>query len=1060
MTVPITAQPDVLVEKHKTMSLHALKDENRLLFDQLQLVQEELERQHDQAQIQSQASNVVRPTTVIELAPVDERLIETHSENLRYQALVKAQEYVYNLQTRYALAGQLGTILIDGSRSAGAMLSIPARLHKAWRQNRQEIPPASLGGKSYDKVISVYQQGGEAAVETLLEQTSVSMSLQAGAWTALARTKLVVAPELAASMARRAFSLEPQPYRQKWLAFRLHEAGELLEAEALLTLLPVDTKFSESEERQIERLRRQAKNLRDEQAQAVYSHTEQHDKLQQRWQGLVRSRDELVTQLDQLRIQQLSSKREVEGLKKQSEEQERNAGVLQSRCESLQAELLAVGKAHDQQGILVTQERVRREAAEASIKDLQQQHKELKELATQWFEQSVALQAGVAQLTQQRENLERTLTQQKQRCEDLQSKVLSYQQVEKGQVADWQKQIGVLRSALDAAKHSQKEADTQLAAQLAQIETLQTELEFGEQVLTATRDERDAFERELHTVKQALDAHLQEFEPVKQELGNIKRERDLLEEQWIEQHEALEARIAEMSQIHHGLESQIQEERAKQDALQKELLDAVRRCDEQTSLAAQRQGELLHQARERHELEKVKMAQEVRQQELERLLAVQIQRESEQIKGLHEQMKMLVAQQPALEAAMMTQLKRQAEERLKQLLQEQQQSLKETKQALQVHQQALERVLSEQAGRDAKQMQALVAQQPALEAAVAALIKQQAQEQSEQWTRDWQRGLEESRRVLQGQYDELERLLVTQASRENEQIQGLSEKLQTLMSLQPALESAVTALLQKQAHEQAAKQINELHGMQRHIETVVKNSSANVARQVQSYIGMQEYLATGHLPAFNSESQSWPVSADFALFLMQRLVLEQYDLVLEFGSGMSTVVVAKTLAMVAERTHARAPVFVSFDHLDKYYQQTMAYLAQAGLNEQVELVLAPLKAWKGLNGQTQPYYDCGRTLDRLARNRDLDIKRILVIVDGPPASTGPQARYPAGPVIVKRFPNVHIDFLLDDYIRADEKEVAQRWLAEMGLTDQPDVLTEYKFEKDACLITVHSKDKK
>src|SRR5690606_16086018 len=191
----------------------------------------------------------------------------------------------------------------------------------------------------------------------LLGQTPVSMSLQAGAWTALARTKLVVAPELAASMARRAFSLEPQPYRQKWLAFRLHEAGELLEAEALLTLLPTETKFSESEERQVERLRRQAKNLRDEQAQAVYSHTEQHDKLQQRWQGLVRSRDELATQLDQLRIQQLSSKREVEELKKQCQEHERNTGVLQSRCDSLQAELLAVGKARDQQGIQVTQER-------------------------------------------------------------------------------------------------------------------------------------------------------------------------------------------------------------------------------------------------------------------------------------------------------------------------------------------------------------------------------------------------------------------------------------------------------------------------------------------------------------------------------------------------------------------------------------------------------------------------------------------------------------------------------------------------------------------------------
>ncbi len=190
MTVSTAAQPGPLNDKQKNMSSRNLQEENRLLFDQLQLVQEELERRHDQTWTQSAVvAEQAISTTVIELAPVDERLINGHAENLRQQALLEAQSYVHTLQASYALAGQLGAILIDGSRSAGAMLSVPKRIHKAWRQNRQESVPASLGGNPFDKVITAYQAGGESAVETLLERAAVSAALRASAWTALARTQ-------------------------------------------------------------------------------------------------------------------------------------------------------------------------------------------------------------------------------------------------------------------------------------------------------------------------------------------------------------------------------------------------------------------------------------------------------------------------------------------------------------------------------------------------------------------------------------------------------------------------------------------------------------------------------------------------------------------------------------------------------------------------------------------------------------------------------------------------------------------------------------------------------
>jgi predicted O-methyltransferase YrrM len=329
------------------------------------------------------------------------------------------------------------------------------------------------------------------------------------------------------------------------------------------------------------------------------------------------------------------------------------------------------------------------------------------------------------------------------------------------------------------------------------------------------------------------------------------------------------------------------------------------------------------------------------------------------------------------------------------------------------------------------QVQALLAQQPALEGKVADLLKQQAKKQEEELLRV-----------------------------HSEQMQSIKDQAQVLAAQQPSLETALAALLKQQAEQQSKQQTDELLRVRRYLENLIKSNSANTTRQVQSFIGMQEYLATGSLPAFNSQSHSWPVSSDFALFLMQRVVLEQYDLIVEFGSGMSTVLLAKTLATAAERTGNKPPRFVSFDHLERYYNQTKDHLDQAGLGESVDLVLAPLAEWKGLDGAAQDYYDCRKKLNELARSKSPVFKRILVIVDGPPASTGPQARYPAGPIIADSFPKAHIDFVLDDYIREDEKETAQRWLSELKLTEVPGALTEYKFEKDACLITVHPKDTK
>lgn len=261
--------------------------------------------------------------------------------------------------------------------------------------------------------------------------------------------------------------------------------------------------------------------------------------------------------------------------------------------------------------------------------------------------------------------------------------------------------------------------------------------------------------------------------------------------------------------------------------------------------------------------------------------------------------------------------------------------------------------------------------------------------------------------------------------------------------------------------EQLKKQADELIRVRKFLDSSLKKEVANATKQIEAAMGLQAYFATGELPNVNTERHSWPISPDFALYLIELLETNDYDLIIEFGSGISTVIIAKTLAKMAPKRSGQPPVdFVSFDHLEKYYQQTHAQLAQAGLSEAVQLTLAPLQDWLAPNGKNYPYYACQPTLAAMAKKHAAKDLRLLVIVDGPPAATGPHARYPAGPLVLQHFAGAHIDLLLDDYIREDEKEIAKLWQNEIAAATLTYNVTERQLEKDACLIRVsHNKEK-
>lgn len=279
---------------------------------------------------------------------------------------------------------------------------------------------------------------------------------------------------------------------------------------------------------------------------------------------------------------------------------------------------------------------------------------------------------------------------------------------------------------------------------------------------------------------------------------------------------------------------------------------------------------------------------------------------------------------------------------------------------------------------------------------------------------------------------------------------SIGQQLQPLQALAQTLQTQ-----QAELTAQLKKQNDDLIAVRKFLDSSLKKEVANAARQMEAYMAVQHYLTTGMV---SQEMHGWPISPDFALYLIDLVETRNYDLVIEFGSGVSTVLMAQALAKCCARTGAQKPaVQVAFEHLAPYHAQTLAHLVQAGVSDAVQLVHAPLADYQAPNGKIYPYYSCSEKLSKISKTIDLKTNKILVLVDGPPAATGKHARYPALPVVLCYFQGAAIDFLMDDYIRDDEKEIAVLWQQELAAANLAHTTSTKKLEKDACLISVSSK---
>ena len=345
----------------KDARIKELAEENELLFEQLHVVQEELEKYYHKLKDceQRKGSSTDAGGTVVVIPPQAE---EALAENLKLRALVAQQQAALQVESTNSLAARLGEMLIKGVSSAGSFIALPVRLRRMWKALDQTVPPAALGGKSFQKVLDAHAAGGSEAVEKLLDSVFLSPVMRANAYTALARQVMLTDARQAADLARLAWETDPRPYRLKWLAFRLHEADDAINAEALLDMLPADISMSDSEERQAARLRQDAKRERAQQAHKATeaSRTEATqlqatmEKLKQAAEEGKKQREEHKQELARLNSQLTELKKAADQARQEAVRTRDAQAALQRQMDAqkMESDALAVQTAHMLQTLL------------------------------------------------------------------------------------------------------------------------------------------------------------------------------------------------------------------------------------------------------------------------------------------------------------------------------------------------------------------------------------------------------------------------------------------------------------------------------------------------------------------------------------------------------------------------------------------------------------------------------------------------------------------------------------------------------------------------------------
>ena len=189
--------------------------------------------------------------------------------------------------------------------------------------------------------------------------------------------------------------------------------------------------------------------------------------------------------------------------------------------------------------------------------------------------------------------------------------------------------------------------------------------------------------------------------------------------------------------------------------------------------------------------------------------------------------------------------------------------------------------------------------------------------------------------------------------------------------------------------------------------------AAMIEGQRQQYALMQIRPLLGDLPL---ELGGWAADAVILEHAVRLIMESRPRLVLECGSGSSTVVIARALRILGGR-------IISLEDDPVYARRTAEMLGLADLNGLATVVTAPI-VLRDIGGHSAPWY--APAYEPLL-NGPIDV----MLVDGPQKTIGPRARYPAVPLLKSQLA-AECWILMDDGDRPDERAIAHAWSEELG----------------------------
>lgn len=210
----------------------------------------------------------------------------------------------------------------------------------------------------------------------------------------------------------------------------------------------------------------------------------------------------------------------------------------------------------------------------------------------------------------------------------------------------------------------------------------------------------------------------------------------------------------------------------------------------------------------------------------------------------------------------------------------------------------------------------------------------------------------------------------------------------------------------------------QLHSSMEALQQVIDKGDKRVINAVQA--STQECVNAICLSAFNLKFPPflgvWSIDSFLGRWLVQHIQAKRPKCIVELGSGTSTVLIAKALSLLGENDVDH----IAVDHEAHYLGITRELANINNIGGGITFLHTPLVNYPSYG---QDWYDSLR--------KKLDGKRIdLLLIDGPPGESQPQARRPAM-MELRDLLSDQCFVVLDDASRKEEREIARTWAKEI-----------------------------